>query len=257
MVGPPILAFYDQQVLLRTYLSPGGSIRSPHPRSPRGEEVKKLLEEQKALNNQLNIEKDQTKREEMARNTKLNKIHQSLEEEKHAKLVEQVEEIEKLNKDYRMFKALKIIANNEKRKPLLIQGTEGLTAKPQEQAEFKAKHFENIFRDEDLEEITPPFTADKVKKAIKSLKNNVRKILAICLIRRIGGKIDENIQIEQAAYRAGRGTTEHTFAYKILADKAIRSKGYEPYITLKSGASGCKFFWQRIPHNSDYLYLRF
>ena len=209
-----------------------------------------------------------------------------------------------------MFKAVKIIANNEKRKPLLIQGTEGLTAEPQEQAELIAKHFENTFRDEDLEEIrkippkeiTPPFTADEVTKAIKSLKNNkspggdniraeqlkyggdetpqeiakilnemartgehpkeikegiltplqkpgkargpltnlrpiillsmLRKILAICLIRRIGGKIDENIPIEQAAYRAGRGTTEHTFAYKILAEKAITSKDYELYITL-------------------------
>ena len=34
---PPIVAFYDQQELLRTYSSPGSSIRSPHPGSPRGE----------------------------------------------------------------------------------------------------------------------------------------------------------------------------------------------------------------------------
>ena len=33
---PPIVAFYDQQGLLRTYLSPGGSIRSLHPVSPWG-----------------------------------------------------------------------------------------------------------------------------------------------------------------------------------------------------------------------------
>ena len=33
---PPIVAFYDQQGLLRTYSLPGGSIRSPHPGSPRG-----------------------------------------------------------------------------------------------------------------------------------------------------------------------------------------------------------------------------
>ena len=31
---PPIVAFYDQQGLLRTYLLPGSSIRSPHPGSP-------------------------------------------------------------------------------------------------------------------------------------------------------------------------------------------------------------------------------
>ena len=33
---PPIVAFYDQQGLLRTYSLPGGSIRSPHPGSPQG-----------------------------------------------------------------------------------------------------------------------------------------------------------------------------------------------------------------------------
>ena len=36
---PPIVAFYDQQGLLRTYSLPGGSIRSPHPGSPRGRPV--------------------------------------------------------------------------------------------------------------------------------------------------------------------------------------------------------------------------
>ena len=33
---PPIVTFYDQQGLLRTYSLPGGSIRIPHPGSPRG-----------------------------------------------------------------------------------------------------------------------------------------------------------------------------------------------------------------------------
>ena len=32
---PPIVAFYDQQGLLRAYSSPGSSIRCPHPRPPR------------------------------------------------------------------------------------------------------------------------------------------------------------------------------------------------------------------------------
>ena len=34
---PPIVAFYDQQGLLRTYSLPGSSIRSPHPGSPQGQ----------------------------------------------------------------------------------------------------------------------------------------------------------------------------------------------------------------------------
>ena len=33
---PPIVAFYDQQGILRTYSLPGSSIRSSHPGSPRG-----------------------------------------------------------------------------------------------------------------------------------------------------------------------------------------------------------------------------
>ncbi len=64
------------------------------------------------------------------------------------------------------------------------------------------------------------------------LLSTIRKILAICLIRRIGEKIDANIPIEQAAYRAGRGTTEHAFAFKLLAEKAITSKDYKVHITL-------------------------
>ena len=36
---PPIVAFYDQQGLLRTYSLPGGSIRSPYPRSPQGPQL--------------------------------------------------------------------------------------------------------------------------------------------------------------------------------------------------------------------------
>ena len=39
---PPIVAFYDQQGLLRTYSLPGGSIRNPHPGSPRGKRVENV-----------------------------------------------------------------------------------------------------------------------------------------------------------------------------------------------------------------------
>ena len=40
---PPIVAFYDQQGLLRTYSLPGSSIRSPHPGSPRGHTIATLI----------------------------------------------------------------------------------------------------------------------------------------------------------------------------------------------------------------------
>ena len=60
----------------------------------------------------------------------------------------------------------------------------------------------------------------------------LRKILAICLIRRIGGKVERHIPHSQAAYQKGRSTTEHVFAYKILAEKAITSAGYDTHILL-------------------------
>ena len=45
---PPIVAFYDQQGLLRTYSLPGSSIRSPHPGSPRaGEEAAARIAKEK------------------------------------------------------------------------------------------------------------------------------------------------------------------------------------------------------------------
>lgn len=51
-------------------------------------------------------------------------------------------------------------------------------------------------------------------------------------------KIDSHIPTEQAAYRAGRGTTEHAFTYKILAEKAITSQKYELDITLTDMSKG-------------------
>ena len=55
----------------------------------------------------------------------------------------------------------------------------------------------------------------------------LRKILAICMIKRIQEKIENRIPLSQAAYRAGRHKTEHVFTCKTLAEKAITSKCYE------------------------------
>ena len=46
---PPIVAFYDQQGLLRTYSLPESSIRSPHPGSPRGATICQLAESHNKL----------------------------------------------------------------------------------------------------------------------------------------------------------------------------------------------------------------
>ena len=60
----------------------------------------------------------------------------------------------------------------------------------------------------------------------------LRKILAICMIKRIQEKIENRIPLSQAAYRAQRSTTEHVFTCKILAEKAITSECYETTILL-------------------------
>ena len=60
----------------------------------------------------------------------------------------------------------------------------------------------------------------------------LRKILAICMIRRISERVNNNIPVTQAAYRSGRSTTEMVFTMKILAEKAITSADYETFILL-------------------------
>ena len=60
----------------------------------------------------------------------------------------------------------------------------------------------------------------------------LRKLLAICMIKRSGSKIDARIPRTQAAYRAGRSTTEQAFVLKILAEKAITAEDYQIIILL-------------------------
>ena len=64
------------------------------------------------------------------------------------------------------------------------------------------------------------------------LLSTLRKILAICMIRRLEEKINSKIPLSQAAYRRGRSTTEHVFTCKVLAEKAITSMDYEVTILL-------------------------
>ena len=65
-----------------------------------------------------------------------------------------------------------------------------------------------------------------------TLLSMLRKILAICMKKRIIERLDAEIPPSQAAYRAGRSTTEHVFATKIMAEKAITSKRYTVYILM-------------------------
>ena len=65
------------------------------------------------------------------------------------------------------------------------------------------------------------------------LLSTLRKVLAICTITRINAKVREDIiPNTQAAYSAGRKTTELIFAFKLLAEKAITSSDYELSILM-------------------------
>ncbi len=64
------------------------------------------------------------------------------------------------------------------------------------------------------------------------LLSMLRKILAICMIRRTHTRLNKKIPIIQAAYRNGRSTTELIFSLKVLAEKAITSSSYEITVLL-------------------------
>jgi len=59
-----------------------------------------------------------------------------------------------------------------------------------------------------------------------------KKIACHCMIRRCWDCISTKIPVEQAAYQAGRSTTEQVFATKMLAEKAITSSNYKVYLLL-------------------------
>ena len=60
----------------------------------------------------------------------------------------------------------------------------------------------------------------------------LRKILAICLMKRIGPRIDQEIPINQAAYRKNRSTTEHVLGTKLIIERTITSKNEIVYLIL-------------------------
>lgn len=64
------------------------------------------------------------------------------------------------------------------------------------------------------------------------LLSTIRKLLAICMLKRIEEKINKYIPPTQAAYRKGRGTSEHTLACKMIAEDAYTSDNYTAYLIM-------------------------
>ena len=65
-----------------------------------------------------------------------------------------------------------------------------------------------------------------------TLLSMLRKILAICMRKRIIDRIDKAIPPSQAAYRSGRSTTEHVFATKIMVEFTIASKDQTMFLLM-------------------------
>ena len=58
-----------------------------------------------------------------------------------------------------------------------------------------------------------------------------KKILTICMMKRIWNCLSKDIPTEQAAYQPG-GTTEHVWAVKMITEKATISSNYKIYLIL-------------------------
>ena len=60
----------------------------------------------------------------------------------------------------------------------------------------------------------------------------LRKIISICLIRRIGERVQSKIPKSQSAYQKGRSTTEQVFVFRTMAEKAIASNNYHTHLLM-------------------------
>ena len=85
--------------------------------------------------------------------------------------------------------------------------------------------------------ITPIQKPGKVKGPAQNLLpitflSMIRKVLAVCIKKCIVDKVDAEIPPSQAAYRAGRSTTERVFAAKVLVEKTITSANYPIHLLM-------------------------
>ena len=60
----------------------------------------------------------------------------------------------------------------------------------------------------------------------------LRKILAVCIKKRINSRLDSAIPMSQAAYRKNSSATEHVFATKLIIETTISSTDETVYLLL-------------------------
>ena len=92
--------------------------------------------------------------------------------------------------------------------------------------------------------ITPLQKPGKPKGPVQNLRpimllSMIRKVLAICMKKRIVDKLDAEVPPSQAAYRVGRSTIEHVFEAKVLVEKAITSANYPIHLLMLDMLKAC------------------
>ena len=85
--------------------------------------------------------------------------------------------------------------------------------------------------------ITPIQKPGKPKGPVQNLHpitllSMIRKVLAVYMKKHIADKLDAEIPPSQAAYRAGRSTTEYVLAAKVLVEKTITSANYPIHLLM-------------------------
>ena len=60
----------------------------------------------------------------------------------------------------------------------------------------------------------------------------LKKILAVCIMKRINSRLDSAIPTSQAPYPKNRSTTEHVFATKLIIERTISSTDETVYLLL-------------------------
>jgi len=145
-----------------------------NPKQTVNEDVKQLSKLQRNL--QIRIQstnnKESIKLLKIERNRVLTEIHNILKRDENEKINRTMKDLERIpHNNTKMYEAFKNINRMKPQQPLLIQGENGLTANPTEQAKIIAEHFRNTFfkNAEDNIPETPmgiPFTAIEISKAV-------------------------------------------------------------------------------------------
>ena len=101
------------------------------------------------------------------------------------------------------------------------------------QATSKGEQYPKVIKKGNLVPLQkPPKEKARVNVRPVVLLSVLRKIMALCIIDRTWERLKTAIPKEQAAYQAGRSTTEQVYTIKTLVEKAITTSNYEIFLLM-------------------------